>query len=178
MQVEPGLPVQKLLIFGCDQPAALEPALTALQQEWPDVDLTLLDSAKAAWLFCAQGHQPADWARAVTWISHCQYDAALILTAPGQSPFTLAYLCYLAGIPIRIGQSWEFGGQVLTHCLPPPESPDCNRHLHLLQGMGLVRSQGGPERGSGRIDVQSSQAAVARISTRSAPSLPRPSALL
>lgn len=49
------------------------------------------------------------------------FDAALILTAPGQSPFAAGYLCYLAGIPIRIGQSCEFGGGVLSLTLPPPD---------------------------------------------------------
>lgn len=46
----------------------------------------------------------------------CQrsFDAAVICTKPGESPYSLAYICYLAGIPIRIGQSQEFGGSILS----------------------------------------------------------------
>ena len=61
------------------------------------------------------------------------FDAAIVLTAPHQSPYSLAYLCYLAKIPIRIGQSQEFGGGVLSHWIQPPASrisiEDYNRHL-------------------------------------------------
>lgn len=42
------------------------------------------------------------------------FDAAVIFTNPRESPYALAYICYLAGIPIRIGQSQEFGGGVLS----------------------------------------------------------------
>ncbi|GAA6624073.1 glycosyltransferase family 9 protein [Scytonema sp. NUACC26] len=46
----------------------------------------------------------------------CQrgFDAAIICTEPGESPYSLAYICYLAGIPIRIGRSQEFGGSLLS----------------------------------------------------------------
>ncbi|WP_016875267.1 glycosyltransferase family 9 protein [Chlorogloeopsis fritschii PCC 9212] len=47
------------------------------------------------------------------------FDASVIFTNPSESPYPLAYICYLAGIPIRIGQSQEFGGSVLSHCVKP-----------------------------------------------------------
>lgn len=47
------------------------------------------------------------------------FDAAVIFTGLGESPYPLAYICYLAGIPIRIGQSQEFGGSVLSECGKP-----------------------------------------------------------
>jgi len=67
------------------------------------------------------------------------FDAALILTTPTQSPFSLAYLCYLAGIPLRFGQSQEFGGGVLSHCIKPPlnDVAIVDYNLHLLQALGL-----------------------------------------
>jgi ADP-heptose:LPS heptosyltransferase len=43
------------------------------------------------------------------------FDASVIFTNPQQSPYPLAYICYLAGIPIRISQSQEFGGSVFSH---------------------------------------------------------------
>lgn len=49
------------------------------------------------------------------------YYKAIILTNPAQSPYTLAYLCYLAGIPLRLGQSQEFAGGVLSTCITPPK---------------------------------------------------------
>ncbi len=73
-------------------------------------------------------------------IQTSHFDAAIILTNPGQSPYQLAYLCYLAGIPIRLGQSQEFGGGVLSHCIKPPldaVSPD-QYILHLLTAVGLA----------------------------------------
>ncbi len=47
-------------------------------------------------------------------LSRSSFDAAIIFTKPGESPYPLAYICYLAGIPIRLGQSQEFGGNVLS----------------------------------------------------------------
>lgn len=75
-------------------------------------------------------------------LQHGGFDAALLFTAPGRSPYAMGYLCYLAGIPIRIGQSKEFGGGVLTLCVTPPiekVSPS-EYHLHLLRSSGLPSS--------------------------------------
>jgi hypothetical protein len=72
-----------------------------------------------------------------------EFDAAILFTAPGRSPFAMGYLCYLAGIPIRIGQSQEFGGGVLTRCVAPPVekvSPS-DYQLHLIRSSGLVLEQ-------------------------------------
>lgn len=72
-------------------------------------------------------------------LMHQKFDAAIVFTDPGQSPFSLAYLCYLAGIPIRLGQSQEFGGSVLSACISPPAVPIslAKYHLHLLYQAGL-----------------------------------------
>jgi hypothetical protein len=67
------------------------------------------------------------------------FEAAVVLTPPAQSPFSLAYLCYLANIPIRLGQSLEFGGGVLSYCVQPLPDP-CSitqYNLHLLQAAGF-----------------------------------------
>ncbi|MBD2091736.1 hypothetical protein H6F67_17980 [Microcoleus sp. FACHB-1515] len=69
------------------------------------------------------------------------FDAAIVLTAPKQSPYPTAYRCYLAGIPIRVGQSIEFGGGVLSHCIQPIETDDVTaHHLHLLRSIKLVEN--------------------------------------
>jgi ADP-heptose:LPS heptosyltransferase len=68
-----------------------------------------------------------------------QFDAAIIFTGEERSPYALAYICYLAGVSIRLGQSQEFGGSVLSHCVKPPvnDIPPQNRHLFLLKSAGF-----------------------------------------
>ncbi|MCO6429731.1 MAG: glycosyltransferase family 9 protein [Deltaproteobacteria bacterium] len=67
------------------------------------------------------------------------FDAAIIFTSFSQSPYPPAFACYLAGIPVRIAQSKEFGGGVLTHWIRPPadELHQVDRNLHLLESLGL-----------------------------------------
>ncbi|NJN90902.1 MAG: glycosyltransferase family 9 protein [Leptolyngbyaceae cyanobacterium RM2_2_4] len=68
-----------------------------------------------------------------------QFDAAIIFTDEGRSPHALAYICYLAGISIRLGQSQEFGGSILSHCVKPPSDNihAQERHLFLLKSVGF-----------------------------------------
>ncbi|MGB3296545.1 MAG: hypothetical protein WBB01_26465 [Phormidesmis sp.] len=74
--------------------------------------------------------------RAIATLHSGRFDAAIIFTAAGQSPYRAAYLCYLAGIPLRISQSCEFGGGVLSHCFVPPPSGDPHQALWMsLQGV-------------------------------------------
>jgi ADP-heptose:LPS heptosyltransferase len=67
------------------------------------------------------------------------FDASIVFTNPTQSPYVLAYFCYLAGIPIRLGQSPEFGGGVLSTCVKPSTETDsiAHYHLHLLKEAGF-----------------------------------------
>ncbi|HIK15032.1 MAG TPA: hypothetical protein IGS53_07015 [Leptolyngbyaceae cyanobacterium M33_DOE_097] len=75
----------------------------------------------------------------VAWLHDHSFDAAIIFTRPSQSPYALAYLCYLAGIRIRLGQSREFGGGVLSPCVTPKANPVTvvAHHLHLLTSAGF-----------------------------------------
>lgn len=75
----------------------------------------------------------------VNQIKELSFNASIVLTTPRQSPFSLAYLCYLAGIPVRLGQSQEFGGGVLSHCIQPPlEAVSViDYNLHLLRSAGF-----------------------------------------
>ena len=68
------------------------------------------------------------------------FDAAVILTNGTQSPYPIAYCCYLAGIPIRLGQSQEFGGGVLSQWIKPSSNNlhPIDRHLELLKLAGFV----------------------------------------
>lgn len=86
-----------------------------------------------------------DWSdpKTLEWLSNKGFDAVIVFTLPGRSPYRIAYLCYLAGIPIRVGQSCEFGGGVLSHCIPtlPEKTDPIQYHLHLLQHSGVPTSQ-------------------------------------
>jgi ADP-heptose:LPS heptosyltransferase len=67
------------------------------------------------------------------------FDAAIIFTSFTQSPHPPAYICYLAGIPLRIAQSKEFGGGLLTQWVRPlgDEAHQVDRNLHLLRSAGF-----------------------------------------
>lgn len=104
--------------------ADLQPALEVLYHALPQARLTLMA--------CPESLQPP--------FPELEFhDAAIVFTTPAQSPYLFAYLCYLAGIPIRIGQSQEFGGGVLSHCIQPPLDPVSlpDYFLHLLKAVGL-----------------------------------------
>jgi ADP-heptose:LPS heptosyltransferase len=67
------------------------------------------------------------------------FDAAIIFTSFSQSPYPPAYVCYLAGVPIRLGQSKEFGGSLLSQWVKPPLDSvhQVDRNLHLLEMAGF-----------------------------------------
>jgi ADP-heptose:LPS heptosyltransferase len=67
------------------------------------------------------------------------YDAAVLLTSFSQSPWSAAYVCQQAGIPVRAGLSKEFGGAALTHWVPAPDDAlhQVDRALHLLGQLGV-----------------------------------------
>ncbi|HMQ35638.1 MAG TPA: glycosyltransferase family 9 protein, partial [Chloroflexaceae bacterium] len=87
------------------------------------------------------GRLPFDPARElelVRALAERQFDAALVFTSFSQTPHTPAYACYLAGIPLRAGESKEFGGAVLTTAVPPApdELHQVERNLCLVEAVG------------------------------------------
>jgi hypothetical protein len=144
--------------------AQLDPVILAISQTLPAIRLSLLTAESNAWLFCdprycpeakVYGYSPVITSDTVPLVntelqlkslyttvkqltetlSVLEFDAALIFTQPQASPYSLAYLLYLAKIPIRVGQSSEFGGGVLSHSIRPSldiDSPVAY-HQHLLQ---------------------------------------------
>lgn len=128
---------------------ALEPALQTLRQ-LPETELVVLSQVvltpdEAQWSLVSltsPSHAAKPFTATLIDIIemlrvYC-FDAAIIFTPPYRSPYTLGYLCYLAGIPIRIGQSQEFGGSVLSCVTPLPDPvPLSNYYLHLLNAAGL-----------------------------------------
>ncbi len=137
----------------------LAPALRALKAAFPSSHLTLMASpagAQAAPLLPwvddvlvrrtvwqdASGQMGLDPERErvlVEDLRQGRFDAALIFTSFRQTPYPPAYACYLAGIPVRIGQSREFGGSLLTEWIRPPadEAHQVDRNLNLLASIAI-----------------------------------------
>jgi ADP-heptose:LPS heptosyltransferase len=69
----------------------------------------------------------------------CRFDAAVIFTSYRQSPLPAAYLCYLAGIPLRLAASSDAPGSLLTTRHRHPETPmhEVERGLDLVGAIGI-----------------------------------------
>lgn len=75
-----------------------------------------------------------------------QFEAAILFPDDRKSPYPLGYVCYLAGIPMRVGLSREFGGGVLSHPVNQKDHGSENfaelstsqRNLAFLNAVGLV----------------------------------------
>jgi len=135
------------------------PALRAVRDTLPHAHLTLLasPSGQAAarllpgidqvlpWRSVWQdlGHLAFDPAREFGFIQILQalrFDAAIIFTSFSQTPHVAAYACYLAGIPLRLGEPKDFGGSVLTDTPPSPspfETHQAERNLRLVESVGF-----------------------------------------
>ncbi len=105
----------------------------------PEVDATLV--TRAVWQDL--GHLEFSTERErdlVETLAAGQYDAAIIFTSFAQSPHPAAYACYLAGVPLRAGQSREFAGRVLSDPVPPLDdgAHQVDRNLHLVAALGFA----------------------------------------
>lgn len=116
----------------------LGPALRTVKETSPQARLTLLASPAGAtaalllpwiddlivWRASWQDvggrilFDPAHELELINLLSERSFDAALIFTSFSQTPHVPGYVCYLAGIALRVGESKEFGGSTLT-TVPP-----------------------------------------------------------
>lgn len=151
--------VDRFLLCCPDGVATLKPALQWLSDSLPEIQITILFPAcsdpPVLQLPGVQTTPVQEWVdrNLIEWLRQQSFDAVIIFTEPLRSPYAVAYLCYLAGIPIRVGQSQEFGGSVLSTCVTPPleqVSPEIY-HLHLLQSAGF------------HVDVESYKREVAEL---------------
>ncbi len=116
--------------LGSLEDTVLTAALQKLRQSLPDAAITLMTSPSGSqagqlpWvdevlvyegtLFTSNAERELTL---IETLSRRAFDAAFIFTNDQESPYPLAYICYLAEIPIRLGRSQEFGGSVLSHCV-------------------------------------------------------------
>lgn len=137
----------------------LGPALRAVKARAPDSRLTLLASPagtqvapllpwvddvitwRAVWQDVG-GRVPFAPHRErelVHLLAERHFDAVLIFTSFSQNPHVPAYVCYLAGIPLRAGDSKEFGGGTLS--VEIRDTPDVlhqvERNLRLVEAVGI-----------------------------------------
>src|SRR5437899_10599286 len=138
----------------------LGPALRAVKETVPQAKLTLLASPagttavpllpwvdevltwRVVWKDIG-GRIPFDPVRErelIEMLATRQFDAALIFTSFSQTPHIAGYVCYLAGIPLRAGESKEFGGSTLTTELrsAPDELHQVERNLRLVEYLGFT----------------------------------------
>ncbi|MBK9052587.1 MAG: glycosyltransferase family 9 protein [Chloroflexi bacterium] len=155
--------IRRLLVVRLDNigdMVLLTPALRVLRQALPQAVITLMASPTGSQVVPLLPWVDQMITQRVVWqswggfdspgavyemalIKHlqvAQFDAAIIFTSFAQSPYPPAFVCYLAGIPVRVGQSKEFGGEVLTHWVKPlaDETHQAERNLFMLAEMGFV----------------------------------------
>jgi len=70
-----------------------------------------------------------------------RFDAAVIFTVYSQSPLPAAFLCHLAGIPLRLAHCRENPYQLLSHWVPEQEPDRLLRH-EVRRQLDLVRAVG------------------------------------
>ena len=153
--------VRRLLVVRADNLGDVlmtGPALRGLRRAAPQARLTLLaapagaaaapllpevgDTLVASPSWQQLGGPPADPeadAVLIRRIAAGRYDAAVVLTSFSQSPWPAAYACLLAGVPVRIGMSREFGGALLTSWVPAVAdgTHQVDRMLAVLDAVGV-----------------------------------------
>lgn len=143
--------VQRVLVIqlgGLEDVVLIGPAIETLRRSLPNATITLMSSDQVQLPDVEQVlvYESIDFTSCnaeahlnlIQQLSRSAFDAAVIFTNAAESPYPLAYICYLAGIPIRLGQSQEFGGSVLSQwvTLKEPET-SLNPYLFLLESAGF-----------------------------------------
>ena len=135
------------------------PAIHAIRESLPDASITLLASSVGAQAGRLDPDiddvivYPAPWMdpwhelpldpereqRMIETIAAREFDAAIIFTSFRQSPLPAAYLCYLAGIPLRAAASIDGPGSLLTtrHKHPERMMHEVERGLDLVSALGI-----------------------------------------
>jgi lipopolysaccharide heptosyltransferase II len=111
--------------LGCRITLLTSPAGAAAARYVPEVDEILTFNApwmKASPAACTQDEF------FVKDLEKKAFDAAAMFTVYSQSSLPAAYLCYLAGIPLRLAFCRENPYRLLTHWQPDPEPAEIVRH--------------------------------------------------
>ncbi|MBF2026263.1 MAG: glycosyltransferase family 9 protein [Oscillatoriales cyanobacterium C42_A2020_001] len=153
--------VRNLLVMRLDNIGDVimtSPALQALKENLPNAKITLMASPSGSltspllpaidevmpyrvlWqdLGRLEFNPLREWALIET-LKQQQFNAAIIFTSFAQSPHPAAFICALAGIPLRLGESKEQDLGTLTHAVPPApdEIHQVERNLRLIESIGF-----------------------------------------
>ncbi|MBD2034640.1 glycosyltransferase family 9 protein [Leptolyngbya sp. FACHB-321] len=153
--------VRNLLVMRLDNIGDVlmtSPALGALKAALPAARLTLMASpggaqaaavlpwvdevlpCRALWQDLGKlGFDPDREQAFIQTLRDRQFDAAIIFTSFSQTPHPAGFMCYLAGIPLRLGQSKEWGGSVLTTEVKAglDTMHQVERNLRLIEAVGF-----------------------------------------
>lgn len=135
------------------------PAFHAVRESVPEAELTLLASpvgaqvgelnsdidhvitCTAPWVdpWMEIPFDPSREEQMLSTLKEFAFDAAIIFTSFRQSSLPAAYLCYLAGIPLRLGASIDASGSLLTtrHRHPEHLIHEVERGLDLVGAVGF-----------------------------------------
>jgi ADP-heptose:LPS heptosyltransferase len=135
------------------------PAFHAVRQSLPDAQLTLLASPvgaqigrldpdiddvivyQAPWMdpWHELPQDPPREQQMIAQVTARKFDGAIIFTSYHQSPLPAAYLCYMAGIPLRVAASIDGPGSLLTtrHKHPERMMHEVERGLDLVGAIGM-----------------------------------------
>lgn len=138
------------------------PAIHAVRQFLPDARITLLTSPtgaqveglvpdlddviayRAPWMDPDRTlvMDPSREASTIAMLRRRGFDGAIIFTSFHESSLPAAYLCYLAGIPLRHAASIDGPGSLLTSRHRHPDRPmhEVERGLDLVGGLGATAS--------------------------------------
>ena len=136
----------------------LSPALRAIKDALPEARLTLMASpggtqatallpwiddvmtCRTLWQDLGKlGFDPDREWDIIHALRDRQFDAVIIFTSFSQTPHPAGLMCYLAGIPLRLGESKEWGGAVLsTEVRAAPDIlHQVERNLRLIEAVGF-----------------------------------------
>ncbi|MEW6492591.1 MAG: glycosyltransferase family 9 protein [Cyanobacteriota bacterium] len=159
--MEPWADVRNILVMRLDNIGDVimtSPALRAIKENLPQARITLMASPAGT-----QAASLLPWVdevvtRRVVWqdlgrldfnpvrewelietVRDRKFEAAIIFTSFSQTPHPAGYLCYLAGIPLRLGESKEWGGGVFSTEVKsaPDEIHQVERNLRLIESVGF-----------------------------------------
>ena len=136
------------------------PAMRALKTAQPDRRITLMTSTAGAaiapfipelddfmiydspWLKATAPRLNSEPEYAmIQQLRQARFDAAIIFTVYSQNPLPSAFICYMAGIPLRLAHCHENPYQLLTNWIKDPEPEQFTRH-EVQRQLDLVATVG------------------------------------
>jgi ADP-heptose:LPS heptosyltransferase len=108
----------------------------------PHIDETILYHAPSEDVYFRLPQDPEREMATIKALKERNFDAVIIFTSYKQSALPMAYLCYLARIPLRAAGSFEGSGSLLTHRHRYEEAAPAKHET--LRGLELTKSLGFP----------------------------------